>query len=486
MANLLPHQEKCRNFIITHPKCGVFLDIGYGKTLTTLDAIDKLKARNVLVIAPKAIARTTWHAEVKKWGYNFRCFSMIEGVKTNKRTGAKQKYILKLDELYDLYDVIVKLHETNGPTNLFITTIDRVYHVAEWCENIGKAPFDMIVCDEFQTFGNGRSKRTKSLLKLADSVPRFIGLTGTPMPNSIEQLWSEIRILDGGTRLGKYITQFREEYERPTMVVNGTNVGWKPLPNAEKRIFEKIKDITISVKTDLHLPVCQIHDTPIIMSDIAADIYHKFLKNGTIDLTTIDPNIALRHVDTELTPANAAVLTGKLLQMASGTIYDENHNYIELHRQKIIMTQYIVDNTPSPVLIAYSYVADEERLLKSLKLKPGEKIAKFDGSQEMQDAWNKGQYKVMLLMPASACYGINLQQGGHTLIWFSLPWNLQFYLQTNGRIYRQGQTQNVLIHRLITSGTIEERVAVALSNKTLNNDMLLDAVRREIANANGS
>lgn len=480
MANLLPHQEKCRNFIISHPKCGVFLDIGYGKTLTTLDAIDKLHLRNVLIIAPKAIARTTWHAEVAKWGYSFRCISMIEGTKTDKK-GNKKKYIKKLDELYDLYAFALEATKYKGDTILYITTIDRVYHLAEWCENIGKCPFDMIVCDEFQTFGNGQSKRTKSLKKMADTVPRFVGLTGTPMPNSIEQLWSEIRVLDGGKRLGKWITQFREEYEYSTMVVNGYNVGWTPKRDAEKRIFEKIKDITISVKTDLHLPQCQIHDTPILMSDAATDIYTTFLKDGTLDLTAIDPNVALRHIDTQLTPANAAVLTGKLLQLASGTIYDENHKYIELHRQKVIITQYIIDNTPSPVLIAYNYVADEERLLSLLKVAPGEQVVKFDGSQEMQDAWNRGEYRVMLIMPASACYGINLQQGGHTLIWFSLPWNLQYYLQTNGRIYRQGQTQNVLIHRLITSGTIEERVAVALSNKTLNNDMLLDAVRREIA-----
>lgn len=484
MAQLLPHQTKCRNFIISHPKCGVFLDIGYGKTLTTLDAIDKLKARNVLVIAPKAIARTTWHAEVKKWGYNFRCFSMIEGTKINKKTNQKQKYILKLDELYDLYNAALELYKYRGPTNLFITTIDRVYHVAEWCENMGTCPFDMIVCDEFQTFGNGQSKRTKSLLKLAQTVPRFVGLTGTPMPNSIEQLWSEIKVLDGGARLGRYITEFRNEYEYSSMIVNGYNVGWKPKKDAEKRIFDKIKDITISVKTDLHLPACHIQDVPILMSDIAMEIYTKLLKDGTLDLTTIDPTIGLRHVDTELTPANAAVLTGKLLQLASGTTYiDSNHHYVELHRQKIIMTQYIIDNTPDPVLIAYGYVADEERLLASLQVAPGEKVVKFDGSQEMQDAWNRGEYKVMLIMPASACYGINLQQGGHTLIWFSMPWNLQFYLQTNGRIYRQGQTKAVVIHRLITSGTIEERVAVALANKTLNNDMLLDAVRREIADA---
>ena len=476
MPQLKPHQEKCRDFILTHPRCGIFLDIGYGKTLTTLDAIDKIKPQNVLIIAPKAIARTTWHAEVKKWGYDFRCASMIEGVKQDKK-GKKKKYILPLKELEPLYEYAAKRTQTK--TTLYITTIDRVYHVAEWCMNNNCMPFDMIVCDEFQTFGNGQSKRTKSLIKMAFDVPRFIGLTGTPMPNSIEQLWSEIKILDGGARLGRYITQFRNEYEYSNMVINGHNVGWKPKSGAEKRIFDKIKDITISVKTDLKLPACQIHDTPILMGDDAKEIYDNFVKNATLDLTAIDPSLPLRHIETEVTPENAAVLTGKLLQLASGTIYDENHNYIELHRAKIQMTQYIIDNTPSPIIIAYNYVADEDRLLKLLQVKPGEKIVKFDGSQEMQEAWNAGQYKVMLLQPASACYGINLQQGGHTLIWFSLPWNLQFYLQTNGRIYRQGQTDAVLIHRLIASDTIEERVAKALSSKNLNNEALLDAVKRE-------
>ena len=190
-------------FIKQHPKCGVFLDIGYGKTLTTLQAIDDLKPRNVLIIAPKAIARTTWHKEVKKWGYDFRIYSMVEG--TNPKTHKPK--LFKLKELIKLYEFIP--YTAKNTVNLFITSRDRVTHLVDWCRDNNTWPFHMIVCDEFHSFKNATALRTKSLIELANHTPRLVGLTGTPMPNSIQDLWSEIKILDGGQRLGKYITHFR-------------------------------------------------------------------------------------------------------------------------------------------------------------------------------------------------------------------------------------------------------------------------------------
>ena len=473
---LKPHQETCRKFIIQHPKCGVFLDVGYGKTLTTLKAIEDLKCRNVLVVAPKAIARTTWHKEVKKWNFNFNCFSMMERI--NPKTGKKKELALK--ELIPLYEAIC--HTAKGTTNLFITSRDRIVHLAQWCLDNDNWPFDMIVCDEFQSFKGGKTKRTDAICTLADHTRRLVGLTGTPMPNSLEDIWSEVKILDGGKRLGRYITHFREKYMHSTMVVNGHAVGWKANYGAEDEVFKKISDITISVKTDLHLPPCTINDVSIQLSDEDLQRYRKFAASGIFNLEEVDQFAAFKSGEdfTKVAPANAAVLASKLLQMASGTLYDEKHNVYEIHNQKLAMTQYLVDNTGGPVLIAYHFACDKERLLTTLKVGPDEQIVWFDGSEEMQDAWNRGEYKVMLLQPASCCHGINLQEGGCTLIWYSIPWSLEHYIQTNGRLYRQGQKNPVVIHRLIAEKTFDTKVAAALLSKRFGNDSLLEAVQREV------
>lgn len=472
------YQVTCLNFIKNHPKCGVFLNIGYGKTLTTLQAIDDLKPRNVLIIAPKAIARTTWHAEVKKWGYNFNVYSMVE--RSNPKTGKKKDIPLK--ELTSLYHAIK--HTAKNTVNLFITTRDRITHLVDWCEENNDWPFDMIVCDEYQSFKDFKATRTKAVYNLSMHTPRLIGLTGTPIPNGLEDIWAEIKILDNGYRLGKYITHFRDKYMHSTFVVNGRAQGWVANPGAEDAVFNKISDIAISVKTKLNLPPLTINDINIKLSDDEIAKYRKFARSGVLDLETIDKFAAFKSGEdnTVLTPANSAVLASKLLQMASGTVYDDNHNVYEIHNQKLAMTQYIIDNTAGPVLIAYHFKCDEERLLKILRVdtKNGEKIVKFDGSEEMKDAWNRGEYKVMLLQPASCCHGINLQDGGSNLIWYSLPYSFEQYEQTNGRLYRKGQTKPVVIHRLITDDTFDVKVASSLGRKGEGNESLLEAVRREI------
>lgn len=470
------YQRKCCDFIKQHPKCGVFLDIGYGKTLLTLQAIDELKPRNVLIVAPKAIARTTWHAEAQKWEYQFNIYTMVE--RFNPRKGKMADIPLK--DLYPLYEAIC--HTQKGTTNLFITSRDRLAHLVEWCDYNNNWPFDMIVCDEFQSFKNGQSQRTKALMLLSKHTKRLVGLTGTPMPKSIEDIWSEVKILDGGTRLGKFITHFRDKYMHSTMVVNGHAVGWQPNQGAEQQIFAKIADITISVKTDLHLPPLTINDVPIRLSKDELEMYKKFVKTRVFDFESVDKFAAFKSGtdNTVLTPANAAVLASKLLQMASGTMYDANHNTYEIHNQKLAMMQYIVDNTGGPVLVAYNYQCDEKRLLETIKLQPGEQIVKFDGSEAMKDAWNHGEYKVMLLQPASCCHGINLQEGGSTLVWYSLPYSFEQYEQTNGRLYRKGQTKPVAILRLIAEDTFDEKVVANLLKKGCGNESLLQAVRREI------
>ncbi len=473
------YQLKCLEFVLMHPKCGMFLDIGYGKTLTTLAAIGILEPRNVLVVAPKAIARTTWHAEVAKWGFPFQCYSMVE--KISQRT--KKKTLIQQKDLPPLYEAA--MHTPRGSVNLFITSRDRVVHLVDWCLDENKWPFEMVVCDEFQSFKGGTTNRTKAMMDLSAHTKRLVGLTGTPMPNSLEDVWSEIRILDGGQRLGKYITHFRNEYMHSTMVVNGHAVGWKPNPGAMDQVFAKIADIAISVKADLHLPPMRVNDVHITLSDEELAMYKGFVRNRTFDLTAVDPFAEFRTPDgnADLTPANAAVMAAKLLQMASGTLYDSGHNTYVIHNQKLAMLQYLVDNTGGNVLVAYHFQCDKERILETIDPGTGNKAVAFDGSEEMKDAWNRGEYKIMLLQPASACHGINLQDGGSTLVWYSIPWSLEHYDQTIGRLYRKGQKQPVIVHRLIADGTLDESVAAAIAAKGYGNEALLDAVRREFRTA---
>ena len=470
------YQVKCLDFVAKHPKCGVFLDIGYGKTLTTLAAIGLLGCRNVLIVAPKAIARTTWHAEVRKWNFPFDCYSMVERV--NPKTG--KLVMIQQKELYPLYEAA--RHTPVDRTSIFITTRDRIVHLADWCRDNNAWPFDMIVCDEFQSFKGGTTNRTKAIMSMSEHVRRLVGLTGTPMPNSLEDVWSEIRILDGGRRLGKFITHFRNQYMYSTMVVNGHAVGWKPKTGAMEQVFEKISDIAISVHADLGLPPMRVNDVDVYLPKEAKDKYDSFLRKGVFDLQELDPFAGFRTSDgeTDIAPANAAVLAMKLLQMASGTIYDQDHNVYELHSQKLAMTQYLVDNTGGSVLIAYHFQCDKDRLLETIDPGKGEQIVWFDGSEAMKDAWNRGEYKVMLLQPASNCHGINLQDGGSTLIWYSLPASLEQYEQTIGRLHRKGQKSPVLVHRLIAKDTFDEKIAAGLQTKGFGNTALLEAVRREI------
>lgn len=474
------YQVKCLDFILKHPKCGVFLDIGYGKTLTTLAAIAMLGCRNVLVVAPKAIARTTWHSEVRKWSLPFDCYSMVERV--SKKTG--KKVLIPQKDLTPLYAAIPNMPRDR--TNMFITTRDRIVHLSEWCQYMDVWPFDMIVCDEFQSFKGGTTQRTKAVMELSQHTGRLVGLTGTPMPQGLEDLWSEIRILDGGQRLGRYITHFRSQYMHSTMVVNGHAVGWKPNPGAMEQVFSRIADIAISVHADLGLPPLRVHDFTVDLPKEAMAKYAGFLRNKTFDLRDIDPFAEFRSPEgcAEISPQNAAVLAAKLVQMASGTIYDAAHNAYVLHDTKLEALQYIVDNTGGNVLVAYHFQCDEERILNNIKLGPDEKAVKFDGSEEMKDAWNRGEYKLMLLQPASCCHGVNLQDGGSTLVWYSIPWSLEHYDQTIGRLYRKGQTKPVLVVRIIANNTLDASVAAAIQKKGYGNNALLEAVRREFRTAN--
>lgn len=464
-AALHDYQIAAKNFILTHPKCGLFLPVGLGKTVSTLQALYELNpTSHVLVIAPINVAKATWIDEIRKWDYPFRYKSLILNERGKKLTRKKR---LKLyEEACDLFDG----KPGAAPTIYFINRelvpdiVDNMpirNGVPMWC-------FPTVIIDELQSFKSYNALRFKKLKYVSNCIFRFIGLTGTPTPKSLEDLWSEVYLMDDGARLGRTITQYRDMYFNPGMKgPGGYPVEWIPKLNAETLIYAAIKDIVISMKnTAIKLPPLTYNDMTVYMDESEQKLY-KELK--TTQVLTLDP-------DNPITAVNAAVLAAKLSQMASGTIYtDENHNYTVVHTKKLEMTEYIINNADSPVLLAYHFNSELDILLKYLS-DAGIDARKFDGTPDMQHEWNAGHIQCMLIQPASAGAGLNLQQGGNTLIWYTLPWSLEEYIQTEGRIYRQGQSKPVIIHRLMTKGTIDSRIIQRLNQKDKTQQNLLDAV----------
>ena len=464
-AILHDYQENAKNFILQHPRCGLFLPVGLGKTLSTLQALYELNpTSHVLIIAPLNVARATWIDEIKKWDYPFRYKSLILDEK-GKKISRKRRLEL-YEEACDLFDG----KPGAAPTVYFINR-DLVPDIVNnmpirnglpmWC-------YPTVIIDELQSFKSYSSVRFKKLQYVSPCIQRFVGLTGTPTPKSLEDLWSEIYLMDMGERLGKTITQYRDVYfdagiKGPT----GYPVTWNPKYGAEEAIYSKIKDIVISMKnTMIKLPPLTYNDVTIYMDPPEQKLYKELQNTMVLEL---DP-------DNPITAANAGVLTAKLSQMASGSLYiDDKHNYVTIHTKKLEMTEYIINNANSPVLIAYHFKSDLDMLLQYLN-NAGIDARKFDGTPAMQHEWNCGKIQCMLIQPASAGAGLNLQQGGNTLIWYTLPWSLDEYIQTEGRIYRQGQTNPVIIHRLMTKGTIDTRILRALEAKDDSEQRLLDAV----------
>lgn len=467
MPNAILHdyQNEAKNFILTHPKCGLFLPVGLGKTLSTLQALYELNpTSHVLIIAPINVAKSTWIDEIEKWGYPFRYKSLIlnEKGKQLKRKERLQLY----EEACDLFDG----KPGAAPTVYFINR-DLVPDIVDnmpirnglpmWC-------YPNVIIDELQSFKSYSSQRFKKLQYVSPCIQRFIGLTGTPTPKSLEDLWSEIYLMDEGARLGRNITQYRDMYFNPgAKGPTGYPVSWYPKWGAEEQIYTAIKDIVISMKnTMITLPPLTYNDVTIYMDKNEQNLYKQLQTTQVLEL---DP-------DNPITAVNAGVLAAKLSQMASGTLYtDENHNYVTIHTKKLEMTEYIINNANSPVLLAYHFKSEMESILQHLQ-KAGIDARKFDGTPKMQHDWNDGKIQCMLIQPASAGAGLNLQQGGNTLIWYTLPWSLEEYIQTEGRIYRQGQQNPVIIHRLMTKGTIDSRIMKRLTEKNETEQNLLDAV----------
>lgn len=442
-----PHsyQEYAIRYIETHPISALLIDMGLGKTSITLTAIrnllfDSFEVCKVLVIAPLRVAKNTWTDEIKKWEHlSTLTYSLIVG-NENERLSA-------LNEKADIY----------------IINRENV----DWLVNKSgyKFDFDMVVIDELSSFKNHQSKRFKSLMKVRPLVKRIVGLTGTPSSNGLMDLFAEFKILDMGKRLGCFIGQYRNTYFKPDKMNGPIVYSYKPLPNAENAIYEKISDITVSMKANeyLKMPELLTSNYVVELSNSEKKQYDKMKKSLVLEIT-----------DGEITASNAASLSNKLCQLSNGAIYDDEQNIVEIHDRKLEALEDIIESmNGKPLLIAYWYRHDLERIKSRFS------VREIKTSEDISD-WNDGKIPVALIHPASAGHGLNLQNGGSTLVWFGLTWSLELYQQTNARLYRQGQKNTVVIQHIITKGTIDEQILKALQKKNKTQADLIDAVRANL------
>lgn len=450
------YQEYAVDFVLSHPYCGLFFDCGLGKTRITLEAILRLNPRHhVLVVAPKTIARSAWIEEIRKWDMPLRTVSLVVDKKDRPLTRKKR---------LALYDAI----PTSPPAVYFINR-DLFYDlVRHFCDQ--KDPiwyFPMIVLDEAQGFKNCSSERFKAMKRIRPAVSRVIELTGTPTPKGLEDLWSLIYILDRGARLGQTISAYRDVWFTPGIHVNNIPVTWNPKRGAKEDIYRRISDIVVSMENQVKLPPLQITEVPVYLDPSEMKKYKSFARDSVLEIAP----------DRAVTASNAAVLQSKLSQMASGAIYTDpkSKSFELIHSRKLDVLEYIISMTSGPVLVAYWYKSDLDMITARIP-----DAAAFDGSAAMIRDWNAGRIPVMLLQPASAGYGINLQEGGHTLVWYTLPWSLECHDQTFKRLYRQGQESPVDMYYLLTQNTVDTHVLSMVRKKHDTQQELLDAVKASV------
>ena len=425
------------------------------KTVITLSAIrdlmlDTCEVSKALVIAPLRVARDTWPAEAGKWDH-------LEDIDVSVIVGDKKTRIAAL----------------NHPAMVYVINRENVKFLVEYYEKNGlRWDFDAVIIDELSSFKNNQSQRFKWLRKVRPFVKRMIGLTGTPTSNGLMDLWAEIGILDGGERLGRFIGRYREAYFKAGSMNPQTGVVFQyvPRPGAEEQIYGKIADITISMKAMdyLHMPDCVPAWHYVEMDKKERKLYDMLRKDLIIPLK-----------DADIDAANAASLTGKLLQMANGAVYDENSAVREIHQRKLEKLEDLIEAANGQsVLVAYWFKHDRQRIMEHLS-SMGYKPRDIKESKDIRD-WNGGNIQVALIHPASAGHGLNIQSGGHILIWFGLTWSLELYQQTNARLWRQGQTDVVTIHHIICKDTVDEDVMAALEQKDITQEKLIAAVKARL------
>ena len=448
-----PHeyQRFTTEYIEAHPVSAIFLDCGLGKTSITLTAVndlmfDSFEIHRVLVVVPIRVASFSWPAEIEKWDH-------LVGLKYSVAVGTAAERLAALRRQADIY------------------LINR--ENVQWLISESGIPFDfdMVVIDELSSFKNHQTKRFKALMKVRPKVKRIVGLTGTPSSNGLMDLWAEFRLLDMGERLGRFIGQYRTSYFRPDKQNGQVVFSYRPLPGAEKQIYGKISDITISMKSTDHLQMPELINSryTVYLSEKEDSRYADLKKD-----------LVLQMPDGDITAANAASLSGKLSQMANGAIYTDTGETVAIHGRKLDALEDIIEAANGkPVLVAYWFRHDLERITERLqKLKIPYARLDTDGSIRK---WNAGEIPVALIHPASAGHGLNLQAGGSTLVWFGLTWSLELYQQTVARLWRQGQqSETVVVQHIITKGTIDERIMKALSEKDTTQAALIDAVKADL------
>lgn len=440
----VPHeyQRYATQFILDHKEAAILLDMGLGKSVITLTAIrelclERFEVKKVLLIGPLRVARDGWPAEIRKWDHlkGLTWSTVIGTEKQRKEALAKEAHI-------------------------YIINRENVH----WLVQTQKWDFDMVVIDELSSFKSAKTMRFRALMRARPNVRRIVGLTGTPSSNGLMDLWAEFRLLDMGKRLGRYITHYRDEFFQPDKRSAQQIFSYKPRPGAEEEIYRRIEDITIGMKAVDHLdmPECVMRDVTVRMSDKEKQLYDRFKKDLVVQLD-----------GKEIDAVSAGALAIKLCQMAGGAVYyNENRSIVPLHDRKLDALEDLIEGmNGKPVLIAYWFKHDLARISRRFS------VREIRTAADIED-WNARRIPVALIHPASAGHGLNLQEGGSTLIWFSLTWSLELYQQTNARLWRQGQkSSTVIIHHLLTEDTIDMQIMKSLHSKERTQNALIDAVK---------
>lgn len=442
-----PHnyQIYSTNFILNNPISAIFLECGLGKSVISLTAINDLMldyfdVSRTLVIAPLRVANSTWPDEIKKWDH-------LKHLNYSVVIGSEKERLDALRKSAHIYLI-------NRENVDWLITKSGI----SW-------KFDMVVIDELSSFKSYQAKRFKSLLKVRPKIKRIVGLTGTPSSNGLMDLWAEFRLLDMGERLGRYITYYRQNFFVPNKRNQQMIFSYKPKDGAEKRIYSLISDITISMKSKdfLKMPECVMNEVVVSLSDKEQKLYDSLKHDMVLSLE-----------ENEIDAINAATLSNKLLQISNGAVYNDDKESMHIHDRKLDALEDLIEGANGkPVLVAYWFKHDLE------KIKDRFDVREIKSAKDISD-WNKGKIPVALIHPASAGHGLNLQAGGSTLIWFGLTWSLELYQQTNARLYRQGQDSTVVIHHILTKGTIDEDVMKALKAKEKIQDALIDSVKARL------
>lgn len=448
-----PYQQYCAARIVADAAVGLFLDMGLGKTVITLDAINTLRydrwaVQRVLIIAPKKVAEGTWTKEAQKWEH-------LRHLRISAVLGSQQK----------------RLRALATPADIYVINRDNVAWLVDYFKNAW--PFDMVVLDESSSFKNSQSKRFKALKLVRSRINRLVELTGTPASNGLIDLWAQIYLLDGGARLGRTLGQYRERFFDPDKRSRTQIFSYTPKDGSMEYIQQAIGDICVSMKAEdyLNLPDRMFDDVPVVLDDKARKAYRQLERDLLLELD-----------EGQITAASAGVLTGKLLQLCNGAVYDSEKRPLAIHNCKVEAFLEVLEQLNGQhCLVFYNFQHDRDRLLAALE-PLGLRVRVYQSTAD-EDAWNAGEIDVLLAHPASCAYGLNLQNGGHHIVWFGLTWSLEQYEQANKRLHRQGQRHPVIVHHLVVQGGMDEDVIESLRTKGDTQEALMDALKARIKKA---